>query len=819
MRYIPLFIAACFSGALFWFFNTPISTGSAQLPPLGPFFNPYSGFWKNAEPVNVLPNGAQSLPGLKGKVEVVFDDLMIPHIFAEHPEDAFRVQGYIIARHRLWQMDITARQTAGRLSEVFGARTLEIDRLVRRRGLPYAAELDWKVWQQADTTRKMIEAYTEGVNAWIEQMRPADYPIEYKLLHYKPERWTPVKTALIIENMIDALNDRDNDMASTIALSVFGRDTFDYLYPLRFEKNVPVVPDTGQWRTQSSRYEPDKSGPIRSLTESVAPAERALPGSFQHLNGSNNWVLAGSRTKSGAPILCNDMHLPLRLPHVWYQLQIHTPHQNIYGVIVPGVPGIVVGFNESIAWGFTNVSQDVADWYRIDWVDAQRTRYRLDGKEQVARFRIETISVKGSKDIVDTVRYTVWGPVVYDDPGHPLFNYAYRYSTHDEPGEKDLERFFKISEAKSYSDYRTAIPGLGSLSQNVAFASRDGDIAITVQGLFPVRRYEQGRFLQDGSQSENACSGYIPMEELPTLKNPSRGFIFSANQVSTDPGFPYFYLGNFDDYRGRRIFDRLKDIREATVDSMISLQTDSYSKKPADALPVMLRLVQREKLEASQRDLLKKLEQWDYVYARDGVAPSLFEMWFDTTYLRTWDELDILRKRNQKVLFPESWRFTEMLDKDPGSVFFDHPGTKVKETASDIVTASFRAVAERVATMPLDSLVWKKYKGFAIRHIARLDGFSRLDVATDGVRHAPNATGSDHGPSWKMIVELTQPVRAWGVYPGGQSGNPGSPYFDNMVDAWADGTYYELLLLDKPTSRPSGRRKVVSTITFTPVSQ
>jgi penicillin amidase len=255
-------------------------------------------------------------------------------------------------------------------------------------------------------------------------------------------------------------------------------------------------------------------------------------------------------------------------------------------------------------------------------------------------------------------------------------------------------------------------------------------------------------------------------------------------------------------------------MQEATVDSMIALQTDNYSQKPADALPVLLRLVQKAQLQPPQKALLRQLEQWDYVYDRNSAAPTLFEMWFDSTYFRTWDELDTLRNRRQSVLFPESWRFIEILDKDPQSVFFDHPATPVRESASDIATEAFLAVARRAADLPRDSLLWKHAKGLAIRHIARLDAFSRLDVPTDGVRHAPNAIGADHGPSWRMIVELTTPVRAWGAYPGGQSGNPGSLHFDYMVDAWAAGDYYELLFLKDSAARPRGARKVVGALTF-----
>ncbi|MBK8554875.1 MAG: penicillin acylase family protein [Lewinellaceae bacterium] len=693
MRFLPFLLSAALTSALLYVLGTPQKAGEQQLPPLGSFFSPFSGFWKNAEPANrafVLQQPKINLKGLKGKVSVVYDDQLVPHIFADNTKDAYIVQGYITAQQRLWQMDINSRQTAGRLSEVLGNRTLEMDRLMRRRGVARAAETDWAQWQQSEPTRTMLEAYTEGVNQYIDQLDPADYPVEFKLLHYKPEHWAPVKTALIIESMIDALNNRDDDLESTNTLAAFGRDTFNYLFPEWFSQQKPVVADTGQWKNIHPDFSKKLLGDQLSLHSQKGKAERTLPSDQQPMNGSNNWAVSGTRTASGYPILCNDTHLPLRLPHVWFQVQIHVPNFNCYGINVPGVPGVVIGFNEDIAWGFTNVSQDVADWYKIDWTDASRTTYLVDGMPHTVEDRTEVFKVKGLPDVLDTVHYTVWGPVVYDfDPGQPLYNYAYRYSTHDAPHKDGLTHFFSINGGKTYQDYRDAIPGLDCLSQNVVYASKSGDIAITVQGNFPIRNPGTGEFLQDGSLSENAWHGYVPESDLPSMKNPSRGFVFSANQHSTSPTYPYYYTGHFDASRARRIYDRLESMQHVTIDSMKAIQMDNFSYRAGDALPVLLRLIDRNKLDEKEKTYLETIAAWDGKYVRGTTAPALFDMWFDSTYYKTWDEMDAYLDKGISMSLPNAWRFTEIMDKDPQSVFFDHPNTRATETAADIVLEGF----------------------------------------------------------------------------------------------------------------------------------
>lgn len=806
MRFIRFFFALLITGLLVWLLQTPQQAGDKTLPALGAFFNPFSGFWRNAEPADVsrhLP-GEIKLQGLSGPVRVSWDDMLVPHIFAANLSDAVRVQGYVTAQHRLWQMDLITRKAAGRLSEILGERTLALDRLSRRRGMGYAAENDLKGWQKSPENTRLLEAYAAGVNAWVEQLTPADYPLEFKLLGYDPEAWTPLKTALVYESMAETLCSRDEDLAATNTLAHFGLSTFNMLYPEWMPGQQPVIPDTGQWKNIRAAL-PATTIDAAGLTGVSEVDQNA--GADQDMDGSNNWAVAGSRTRSGHPLLANDPHLSLSLPSVWFQVQIHLPEQNSHGVSLPGVPGIIIGFNENIAWGMTNVGQDVSDWYKLTWADSARTAYLLDGQPRPVEWRMEEIGIKGKPALRDSVRYTVWGPVVYDhQPDHALRDCALRWISHDMPERNTFDLFLSLNAGKSYADYQRGMNSFDCPAQNFVFASRSGDIAIQVQGKFPIRKKEQGRFVQDGSQSANAWTGFIPQDQVPSMKNPSRGFVFSANQHSTPPTYPYYYCSpDFDSYRGRRIYERLSAMRDVTADSMKALQLDNFSRRSGDALPAMMALLDRSRLDDEGREMAGQLAAWNSAYEPDLPAPTLFEVWFDSLYRFTWDEMYALREAKKEILLPASWRLIDFLQRDTANVFFDNQATPGRETARDMVMKSFLAMQNYFRQNPKAKTDWGRSKGFIIRHLAQIDAFSRADVVVGGHRNAPNAISKNHGPSWRMIVELSDPVRALGVYPGGQSGNPGSYFYDNMVDIWAAGQYNELLLLSGPEAMPANR--------------
>lgn len=819
MRIFRFILAFAATVLCIWQLSISHKTGDKSLPSIGDFFNPFTGFWCNAEASNAWAKSdiSQKLPGLQGKVEVIMDKNLIPHIFAENMEDAARVQGYLTAQQRLWQMDIGARKAGGRLSEVLGERTLSVDRLTRRRGMVYAAENSLIGLQKDPASLRLLDAYVAGVNAWINQLSPADYPIEFKLLGYAPEPWTMLKTALMIENMADMLAGGDSDLSATNALAQFGRATFDSLYPAFIPKQIPVIPDTGQWKNLHSplaTYHPTNAD-LSKLEPSPLEDRSGLlsEGPEGYLRGSNNWAIQGKRSASGHPILANDPHLNLTLPSIWYQIQIHTPQMNCYGVSLPGIPNVVIGFNDDIAWGVTNVSHDVADWFKIHWLDGAHETYELDGSKTVVKKRVEKIEIRGAQTLYDTVRYTFFGPVVYDfDPKSPLHDCAYKWVSHDVPKENLITGFLQLNCGKNWQDYQSGISGFDCPAQNFVFASRSGDIGLQVQGRFPLRMPEQGRFVMEGNKTANGWNAYIPQNEVPSMKNPSRQYVFSANQISTPQSYPFYYLGNFDAFRGRRADQILQSLTNGTVDSMKNMQLDNYSIRAAEAAPAMLKCLDRSRLDETGRKMADEIEHWNHWYQPEFQAPVYFDVWWDSTYLNIWDEITRLQKANVSIKYPDAWRTIQMLESEPNNRFFDHPETPNKETAREVVTEAFLNMQKFFKENPGQNTDWGHFHALDIKHLAGIDGFSRLKMPIGGHKTALNAIGKSNGPSWRMIVSLEEKTRAYGVYPGGQSGNPGSRFYDNMVDTWMQGQYNDLWLMQSSGDAPD---QMLAKITFT----
>ncbi len=766
------------------------------LPPLGDFFNPFAGFWQCAESVDEFLPLKIELPELKGKVKIAFDERLVPHIFAENSEEASFAQGYVTAKYRLWQMDLLSRAPAGRLAEVLGEDLLDVDKRMRRGGMLFGAENAVRAWQKSPENFRLIQAYADGVNAYMKTLTPVNYPLEFKLLNYYPEPWSPLKTALVKKYMDMTLCLGEDDIEATNALQVLGKDLFAKLYPEYNPKQTPVIPAGTKWN-----FTPAAVQVKQELQEAIGLIEHKVYPKERELVGSNNWAVAGWKTKSGKPILCNDPHLRLTLPSIWFENQIVTPKANGYGVSVPGIPGILIGFNENIAWGETNVGQDVLDWYKITWTDAAKTSYQLDGTVKKARIVVEKYKVKGLPEpVLDTVRWTEWGPVVYEsskDSVHKHWNdLAMHWLAHDEPNPNDIGTFVGLMQGKNYDDYSVALEFYDFPAQNFVFASKTGDIAIKANGKYPLKRKQQGRFVLDGSNSQNGWQGFIPHSHVPQIKNPARGFVASANQHSTDPTYPYYYNANdFDDFRARYLVRSLSEMDSITPEDMMALQNSNFSIHAAEALPALLAQIDTSALTTVQSQLLKKLRKWDYRFEKGEIAPAVFEVWWKQFYEQTFDEV-LVWEDSLPILKPESWRLIELLTTAPADAIFDNIRSLEKETARQIATASFVSTTDSLATQLLDpTFNWANHKKTSIYHMLRIPAFSRTNLDVGGYRQALNAISEEHGPSWRMIVELGDEVKAWGVFPGGQSGNPGSPYYDTGIEKWMKGEYNELVFM------------------------
>jgi len=403
--------------AVFWVFLLDKAWG--PVPPVGRFLDPVSGFWANAEAYRPGKPGA-SLPenGVWKRVRVRFDERLVPHIHAANDAELYFAQGYLHAYYRLWQMDMQVRAAAGRLSEVIGPQTFAYDRTQRRKGMVWAAENSLKAMQANPVTANMLQAYTNGVNAYIHSLRYETLPLEYKLMNFRPEEWTPLKCALLLKYMADDLTGKTDDIALSYVHSFIPEAVFDDLYPEKIAGGDPVIPPGTPFLYPSR---PVPAVPGGKLFADFRPGDTGKTAAMRQDEdyrqqsgiGSNNWAIDGRKTASGAAILCNDPHLGLNLPSIWYEMQLSAPGINCYGVSIPGAPGIVIGFNDSISWGVTNNYRDVKDYYEIRSEDPRF--YFMDGKEVPFNYRYEQIFVKGKKQpYTDTVRYSIHGPVMYD---------------------------------------------------------------------------------------------------------------------------------------------------------------------------------------------------------------------------------------------------------------------------------------------------------------------------------------------------------------------------------------------------------------------
>jgi penicillin amidase len=480
---------------------------------------------------------------------------------------------------------------------------------------------------------------------------------------------------------------------------------------------------------------------------------------------------------------------------------------------------VIIGYNQKISWGVTNVDADVLDWYQVKFKDRSKNEYWYNNKWNPVKKRIEVINISGENPLVDTVLYTHHGPVVYENerqkPKNDFENVpvgdALRWIAHDESDE--FMCFYLLNRGKNYTDYRKALTFFTAPAQNFIFASSDKDIAITPNGKFPLKFKEQGKYIMDGSDPANDWQGWIPPEQNPTVKNPPRGFVSSANQSSTDPTYPYYINWRFEQYyRGKRINDRLAAMHNATVDSMRIMQSDNYSILAQDVLPAMLKYLDPSKMDNEQLQALAIIKKWDKHYAAGSQGASIFNNWWRTFYLMTWDEFDT---NSIPLKYPSYDRTEKLLLTEPNSKWFDDINTPGKENAADIVNHAFNKTINDLVHKhgkPGNNWQWGLVKDSYINHLANLPGFGTGDFSAGGTGGVINALRDNNGPSWRMVVQLGPTVKGYGVFPGGESGNPGSFYYRDMFETWKDGQLKEMLFLNS-AMEVSG--KIKSTLTLT----
>lgn len=802
MKIVKLLLSFTAAVVVFYCFNTKLGS----IPPIGKFLSPTQGVWQNE--ANESIDGEVVIPELKDKVTVHYDAQLIPHVFAQNESDLYKAQGYLTAKHRLWQLEFQTYAASGRLSEIVGEGALNYDRTERRRGMSYGAEQAISYMEKYDTeTLGFVQDYADGVNAYINQLDPKDYPVEYKLLNYKPELWSPKKTALLLMYMTKMLAGGDDDLEYTNVLRMIGKDNFELLFPDFFDSTDPVIPKETDWSfiDVPQTELPESKVVLDTIAQTIAKPNPD--------NGSNNWAVSGAKSTTGNPILANDPHLGLNLPAIWFIMQLSTPDHNVFGATIPGALSVISGFNQYIAWGETNATRDVIDWYKIEF-NTDRTQYKYDGGWRDVTVRIEDIKIKGKENFKDTVLYTHHGPVVYDKnfkSDMELSGYAMKWIGHE--GGNNQKTFIELNKAKNYDEYVAALQYWNAPAQNFVFASTQGDIALWIQGKFPNKWEGQGKFLMDGSNPENDWQGYIPQQFNAHTKNPERGFVSSANQHPVDESYPYYVFNDgYETYRNRVINDYFNSKETFSVDDFKSLHNNNYNLKASELVPFMIEHMDVTTLTDSEKAIYEEIKAWKFNNDINEVGPSIWRQWYGNLYNLLWDEFNV---EDMALTSPYAYQTIHLLKNNGNHKFMDIVDTDKVETAKELFLLSFKKAAKRLQEIKDTSgdYKWVNYKGTYAGHLLQaLPAFSRLNIPIGGDRSIVNATSENHGPSWRMIVEMSSPPKAIGIYPGGQSGNPGSKYYDNFIDDWAAGNYLSLDFMQSD----SATANVIATQTLIP---
>ena len=754
--------------------------------------------------------GRLQVKGLSAAVKVTRDSHGVPAIEAATLEDLFLAQGYVTAQDRLWQMDIMRRFAAGELSEILGEDTLKIDREQRILGLRAAAKKGLQTASPRD--RAYFEAYARGVNAFVES-HGSSLPIEFRILGYRPKPWQPEDSIVIANQMVKDLNyyPFGDALAREKILAKLGPELTADLYVNRsWHDRPPTVmrEDLNDQENQSDSDDDDDddSGPDTSVTQQRAPAPEIWA---QHTpeaaNGSNDWVVSGALTVTGKPLLSNDMHLGHQMPNLWYEAHLKCGNQSgsldVAGVTLPGMPYVIVGHNQRIAWGFTNVGPTVADAF-IENFNGQGAYQTPQGWQQ-PEHRDEVIHIKGKPDVTVDVKITRHGPIVTDlFPGetHPV---ALRWTLYD-----GLRMpFFDVDTAQNWEEFRKAFSQLDAPGQNVVYADVDGNIGYQTTGRVPIRAAGDGSLPVSGADDAHEWTGYIPFDKLPSIYNPPSGVIATANGRITPDGYRNSISVEWEaPWRTERIYHVLESGRKFAAMDMLALENDIHSENDLFAAERFVYAVDHaSKPSARVKQAADLMRNWDGRMLGSLTAPTIA--------VRSARELTRLLLEPRLGSAPEdpkaqeatlNWKtyHWEMQTVWLQNVLLHQPKRWLPEkypNYDELLTAAVEAAVNGPgAPKDLASWHWGSVNPVEIDHpvLGKIPLIRRW--AAPGVReqsgsgYAVKAVTRHHGPSERFTANLADLDQSTLNTVTGQGGNFLSPYYMDQWKAWYEGSTFTL---------------------------
>ena len=778
-----------------------------------------------------IVDGKLTLSGLEAPVDIYRDSAGIPHIFASSEHDLYFAQGFTHAQDRFWQMDFQRHASAGRLSEMMGGATLETDIFLRSMGWDRIARIEL---QNLDSrTLSVLEAYADGVNAYLEGRENIELSFEYLFLkilnnNYVPEAWEPVHTLTWAKAMAwDLRANMGTEIQRAVLLNTLSPDQIADLYPEYPQDRPVIVPDFNDQSTGSSPKDGpalgsylDWSGPLSVASARFDALDELLGTGLGIGIGSNSWVVSGQLSESGLPLLANDPHLGVGLPSIWYQNSLHclpnTPDCSleVSGVSFVGAPGVVIGHNANIAWGFTNTGPDVMDLYIIKVNPENENQYEMNGEWVDMEITTENIEVAGKDNVLLPVRMTQFGPIISDSYG-PLLEFEENAGI-DLPQEYAIALRWTALEvtnvigaivdfnfASNWDEFRQATRGFSVPSQNLIYADVDGNIGYQMPGNIPIRANGDGRYPVQGWTDDFAWTGYIPFEELPYSLNPDSGYIVTANNAVVSDDYAYLIADTWAyGFRAERILEMLLDHNGLfSVSDFQQMQMDNQNIAALEIIPY---LTQLEIPAGPLTEAMQILEEWDGQQGSNSAGAALYNAFWKQLLAATFhDDLP-------EDYWPSGsgrWSVVILnLLEQANSFWWDQKMTDDKvEMRDDILLAAFlEALNEIEDRFGKDSADWNwgamhvlNFEHPVMSSIPLVGGlFNRGPFETSGGGSIVNATSWDADsdnyevtalPSKRTVMDLSDWQNSLQIHSMGQSGHAYHPNYVDMTDDWREG--------------------------------
>lgn len=724
------------------------------------------------------------IEGLKQSVTVRRDNRGIPYIEAQNEDDLYFAQGFVMASDRLWQMDLMRRLSRGETAEIFGKLTLEEDKRWRKLGFAKIAEESIPLLSAP--LKKALENYARGVNAYIVTLDDKNIPIEFKILQYKPRQWNPTDTVVIGKILSDALSTtwRNDLLRASLQKSLSVEKFADATQIVTPYDVILFGKDKSKVESQKSKVESQIIVTDRDLQiaeNDYKNRQNSLEriGLFaEELAASNNWVISGKKTSDGKPILANDPHLQAAAPGIWYLAHLSTPSLRIAGVTFPGVPGIVLGHNDLIAWGATNVGPDVQDLYLETFNEAGQ--YKTPRGWETPQVRKEEIKVRKALTSTETETVSIdvvetRNGVIYTEEGGQKF--ALKWTARD-PKNQEFEVFYLLNRAKSWSDFQNALKTYGGATQNFVYADVKGNIGWTAAGRIPIRKTGEGAFPYNGSTDDGEWIGYIPFAELPQLYNPSEGFIVTANQRIIGQDYKYQQVSRdvAAPWRARRIYDQINANSKINFDDVTNILRDVYS------IPHTMLIKEIIRLESASSETLVVLKEWDGKMSVDSKGALL------ANAIRNALADKIAEDNKPMPSYIVRERLLPIILKDQPAKWLP----KGFSNYAELFKAADKTARESLQKQFGDDqskwvwgAVFKANFPHPLASAPLIGGqFLTPNIGIDGSGVTPNVGSS---VSMRHISSPNNWDNTRFVIPLGQSGNPASPHYKDQFDAWNKG--------------------------------